>query len=385
MKILHIASFNGNIGDNAHHNGFRKNFQKLLSDNIEWTNLEIRNFYKSWNKMKFDLNFVEIANQYDLLVIGGGNFFEICHEYSSNGTTIDITIEILKKIKPSIFFNALGFDTHLGYTEETKKNFKIFIDYLLSNPEKYFVSFRNDGAQYNYRELYGKIPNNLYIIPDGGFFIDNIVPLMKKYSNFKYIGVQLACDMFEKRFKIFSYEDFCKKIADLCIKFLNENPNYKLLFFPHIYSDYKIIMDVTSHFNDFYLKNNVEIASYMTGQNSEKIFFNEYKKCDLLLGMRFHANVCAIALNIPTIAIVTYPQIYNLYKELNLLDRCIEVNQPDFFNELSELIEESIKKEKNLKKRYQEIKFNIEEQQEKNYTILKKWLSRNLKMENKNE
>ena len=26
MKILHIASFNGNIGDNAHHNVFRKKF-----------------------------------------------------------------------------------------------------------------------------------------------------------------------------------------------------------------------------------------------------------------------------------------------------------------------------------------------------------------------
>ena len=154
MKILHIASFNGNIGDNAHHNGFRKNFSKLIDEEIEWKNLEIRNFYKSWNKMKFDEKFVEESNYYDLIIIGGGNFFEICHEYSCTGTTIDISLELLKQIKSKIFFNALGFDINKGYTQETKDKFKIFLDYLLENPDKYFVTFRNDGSKKNYENLY---------------------------------------------------------------------------------------------------------------------------------------------------------------------------------------------------------------------------------------
>ena len=48
MKILHIASFNGNIGDNAHHNGFRKNFSEIIGvRNLIWDELEIRKFY--WN------------------------------------------------------------------------------------------------------------------------------------------------------------------------------------------------------------------------------------------------------------------------------------------------------------------------------------------------
>ena len=122
MKILHLASFNGNIGDNANHNGFRKNFQNLISENIEWKNLEIRNFYKSWNKMKFDEEFIKMVNTYDLLIIGGGNFFEICHEYSSTGTTIDLPIEKLNQIRIPIFFNGLGLDSDKKYTEESKLN-----------------------------------------------------------------------------------------------------------------------------------------------------------------------------------------------------------------------------------------------------------------------
>ena len=44
MKILHLASFTGNIGDNANHSGFRYWFEKY-NDEAEWTELEIREFY----------------------------------------------------------------------------------------------------------------------------------------------------------------------------------------------------------------------------------------------------------------------------------------------------------------------------------------------------
>ena len=57
LKTLHLASFEGNIGDNANHNGFYKHLQqnKLFTFNID--KLEIREFY--WKKnflMKVLLN-----------------------------------------------------------------------------------------------------------------------------------------------------------------------------------------------------------------------------------------------------------------------------------------------------------------------------------------
>lgn len=381
MKILHIASFNGNIGDNAHHNGFRKNFEKIVKKTIFWDELEIRNFYKSWNKMKFDNSFVKIANSYDLIVIGGGNFFEICHEYSSTGTTIDITIEILKQIKTPIFFNAIGFDIYKGYTEKTKNDFKMFLDYLLNNSKKYFVTFRNDGSKNNYLKLYGNLPKNLYIVPDGGFFL-NSINKGKKNNKVNYIGINLACDMLEKRLKNISYDDFCQNIANIYIEFLNKNSNYKLVFFPHIFSDYKIILDVTKYFTDIHLKYNIEIAPYFTGQNSEKEFFNFYRKCDLLTGMRFHTNVCGIALNIPTIGIKSYPKLYDLYQEIGLKERCLDINEDNFFEKYLNILNITLNNQEEIKKEYKLKKWELLKEKDKVYSILEKWLKAQNKINN---
>ena len=74
MRILHIASFNGNIGDNASHIGLR-NILKTLGVIATIDQIEIRRFYKNYSlfdKQSFDEDFVKMANQYDLVVFGGG-------------------------------------------------------------------------------------------------------------------------------------------------------------------------------------------------------------------------------------------------------------------------------------------------------------------------
>ena len=55
MKILHLASFTGNIGDNFNHLGFRSWFTKTTKIQPSWENLEIRDFY--WKKKSYDHDF----------------------------------------------------------------------------------------------------------------------------------------------------------------------------------------------------------------------------------------------------------------------------------------------------------------------------------------
>lgn len=376
MKILHIASFNGNIGDNAHHNGFRKNFSEIIGvRDLIWDELEIRKFYKSWNEMKFGEDFVKLANNYDLIVIGGGNFFEICHEYSNTGCTIDISIDILEKIKVPIFFNALGFDIYKGYSNETKNNFKKFMDYLIKNSQKYFITFRNDGSDKNYIKLYNILPKEIKIIPDGGFFLESCSDYILNDKS-KYIGINLACDMIEKRLKNQTYEEFCKKLSDVYRKFISINQNYKLLFFPHILTDYKIIMDVLKSFSDKEIKYNVEIAPYLTGQNSEKDFFRNYLKCDLLTGLRFHTNVCGIALNIPTIGLKSYPKLSDLYDDIGLEERCLDVNSDNFFDDYYQELLKTIENKEKIKKEYDKIWNSLKRRQVDTYIELRNWLNK---------
>ena len=93
MKILHLASFSGNIGDNASHMGLRKILSELLDFN-QINNIEIRDFYKSTSekyKKYFDETFVDLCNNYDLVIWGGGGYLDYWVPDSKTGSTFDIS------------------------------------------------------------------------------------------------------------------------------------------------------------------------------------------------------------------------------------------------------------------------------------------------------
>ena len=127
MQILQVASFNGNIGDCANHAGFRREWERQIGS-AEFENLEMRYFYQSWNQCKFDESFAQLANQYDLLIFGGGGFFELKWDYSSTGTTIDLPERILEKIRTPILFNCIGTSISKGASESAIKKFDIFLE-----------------------------------------------------------------------------------------------------------------------------------------------------------------------------------------------------------------------------------------------------------------
>ena len=76
IKALHVASFNGNVGDNASHNGFRKRLIDSLGCSIHFNEVEIREFYESWDMGNLNMDdFIAQCNSYDLVIFSGGNFF----------------------------------------------------------------------------------------------------------------------------------------------------------------------------------------------------------------------------------------------------------------------------------------------------------------------
>ena len=72
VRALHVASFDGNVGDIGQILGFRRQLAMNTDLEITYSNLEIREFYNSWNMRKFDESFVEYANKFDLIIFGGG-------------------------------------------------------------------------------------------------------------------------------------------------------------------------------------------------------------------------------------------------------------------------------------------------------------------------
>src|SRR5699024_1444214 len=155
INALHIASFNGNIGDNANHNGLRRNLEEILDNNISFDEIEMREFYQSWNLRDFNSNeFIDLCNSYDLIIIGGGNFFELKWDYSYTGTTVNLSDVTLSRIKTPILFFGLGCDIGKGSNRSTIKKFDNFLE-MVTDSEQFMVTVRNDGSYETIEKLYG--------------------------------------------------------------------------------------------------------------------------------------------------------------------------------------------------------------------------------------
>lgn len=362
MKVLHVASFNGNIGDHANHRGFRRCFSEYIGDDFVFDELEIREFYRSWGIRKFDSTFVDYVNQYDLLIIGGGNYFELCWDYSQTGTTIDLSIDLLKQIKPKIVFNGMGIDDKNGTVNpDNITKFKIFLEYIINN-KNILLSVRNDGSKEIANKYFSKkINDNILRIPDGGFFINP-----KEYNHVeipqgkKLIAINLAGDSENIRFSNDGRDgrltkiQFVDECADSINEILSKYNDVHLVMTAHIVKDYEIIVAVLNKVNDFYVRTRVTVAPCVNGNITDGDYiFDLYRKADMVIGMRYHANVCAIAVGTPTIGIVNFSKHKELYRDILMEDRIVASDEIEFSKRLVNKIDFSMS---NLSKLEQENK-----------------------------
>lgn len=271
---------------------------------------------------------------------GGGGFFELKWDYSSTGTTLDLSEETLSNIKKPVLFNCIGTSIAKGATASTKNKFENFLD-LVTRDNKYMVTVRNDGSFELINELYNKkFSNRILKVPDGGFFCE-----LQEYRHYELlpnavnIAINIAGDMPEIRFpnqgSTISKDLFIDKFAVLCNELLEYQDNIRIIFVPHIYSDLGIISRILEKIKDEYLRTRVTCSGYYNGLNTDGLAsFDIYRNCDLILGMRYHANVVPIGMNKPTILLGTYDAHIKLYQDLDIMHRCICVNEKDFEEKL---------------------------------------------------
>jgi polysaccharide pyruvyl transferase WcaK-like protein len=377
IKVLQLASFEGNIGDNANHAGSKYKFSSNLNVQMEFENHEIREYF--WGERKFDKNFAKYVNEFDLLIIGGGNFFELWVDKSSNNTSIDIDIPILKSIETPILFYALGMDAGMGVTSAGISKFKTWLDYVIAQ-KRFLLSLRNDGSYDTASRYLGpEYMRHFHVVPDGGFFTKVIqhehaeIPKAKRV-----IGVNIAGDMPDIRFpnnnpNDITYKSHLTALGLLFQKILYANEDIHLVFYPHIYKDLGIISELLYELGDKLSRNRITVAPYLHGDMAQDYIFDSYRHCDIIMGNRFHTNVCAIGLNVPTIGFVNYPQIQYLYHELNLEDRIVHVNILGFEDILEQMIYETMSNKKEIQERYKQVLLILHEKADLFHKIVEEW------------
>lgn len=335
-RILHIASFYGNVGDAANHAGFYARLKAAIGD-FEVEQLEIRRSY--WGEWAFDERFVDLANAHDLVVFGGGNFFELWVEKSRTGCTIDLPPELSAKIRVPMYFNGLGCDPYKGASEGNILKFRRFLDGLLESGRN-LVTCRNDGSWRTLNEQIGPTyASQIREVPDGGFFIGEALgSFSARRSKGPTVGISLAGDMPELRFGRstrgwcgLGHEGFVAHLASTLERIDAERADVTFVLFPHIFRDLELIGAVLERVSDRIRRTKCRVAPYVVGPDSHLEIFDEYAHCDAVFGMRFHSMVCSIGMGKTPIGLVTYPKILDTLERVGLGELAFryDLNSPD--------------------------------------------------------
>lgn len=342
MNILHVASFVGNVGDNASHKGLNFLLKKFFHEfSIE--RMEIRKFYKNYtgkDKRKFDSAFVDYANKFDLVIIGGGGFLDYWIEGSETGTTIDIHPDLVSKINTPTLISSVGCAPHRNVPQENIAKFKVFLEKVNQN-ENIKILVRNDGSiNYINQDIGTNYLNYVTEILDNGFFYQSELNYVENVYGDNYVAVNITNDQITMNSKLISpinKNDYLKEMKSV-INYLTLNKKLKVVFVPHIYSDLKAVSELIELLDDNVRREYISVAPCVQYDEGAELIFNIYKNSLFSLGTRFHANVCSLALNVPTIGLVALDRVKYIYDEIDERKLYVRLDS-DFSKELNEKID----------------------------------------------
>lgn len=342
MKILHIASFQGNIGDIQNHKCFYAALRGALGADFVVEKIEIREFYFNVRLRRFDIAFAEYINNFDLLVLGGGGFFDVRWEQSSTGTSLDISEEFMQMVKVPVLVNAMGYHEYAD-TLKPYKSFERFIKRALD--KKWFVSLRNDGSLERMKRRFPDLDtSDITVVPDNAFATE--YKRAENHFEKDAIGMCLTDDLLTEEYnKGITKDIFFAEIVRLVNVFLNKN--YILVFFQHTPQDIQLISELLAQVPDLKKRTQIIVAAYDThGEYSVEQYLNYYRMCDAFVAMRFHANIFSLTQHIPCIALAGHEQIEGLYNELKFSEQCIVMNELSFAEQLENKIEAVLRNRK---------------------------------------
>lgn len=375
LRVLHVASFRGNIGDHANHQAFYTYFTKHIP--AEFTQIEMRKFYRNRNELKFDSEFVKTVNSYDLLVLGGGAFFDLAWDYSQTGTTLDISEDVIDQITVPVLVNAMGYHEFGSVEDANVEKFKKFLTHV-KQKDNWFLSLRNDGSADRVMHRYGDVGKDMRRVPDHGFYFvpEKYNQLLLDRTDTQWIGCNVTNDLFTEEFnKGMTTDAFNEQMGQFVNTFLSET-EHNIVFFLHAHQDVETIGKVMPFIEDKYKRERIVVSPLLSDKQQLEQVFDMYRACAVMVGMRFHANVCAIAQTIPTIGLAGHEQISALYDELDMPERCIKVDSADWSTKLRSTLQETLSSGDAIRETYRGLVDQLSAQGDAFIVDVKAWLQK---------
>lgn len=326
LSALHLASFVGNLGDNAMHDGE----YRTRSEDLPWTlthrPCEVRDFIH-WRRRAFDETFVAEANEADIVVVGGFSLFQLWRENTSSGTYLEAGPDLFAAIRRPILFHGLGVDATRGVSPVAVARTRAFLDEMLGFDHCRF-SLRNDGSCDFIRDHLGAAyADAMQVVPDGGLFAaPQAWPHPGLPEGSRFIAVNLAGDMPDKRYAGADGEDLTERFAAAIASGIGEllaaDETLTCVFVPHIYSDFGPIGAVLNVLGDRLRRERVVVAGLAQGEGGWSASFDLYRRASAVIAMRYHAGLASIGFGAPVFGISTHHKIAGQFAAMGLSDRC---------------------------------------------------------------
>ncbi|VEF49058.1 colanic acid biosynthesis protein [Bacillus freudenreichii] len=312
-RILVNAYFAKNLGDDL--------FLKVLFDrypNVIWSlltpNLEYEKIFNNYRNVKiiksllvkvgpkrFNLfqklnDLLLNYNGYDaFLTIGGSIFMENSRWKEVLVQKRELPERFKKNNKKNFILGAnFGPYTNKLFLDEHRNFFKLFDD----------ICFR-DSYSYNL------FPNedNVRFAPDIVFNLQKSLTIEKE----KCVAVSVICLQNRKELKQYS-EMYYQKVIQLMERYIIKGYKIKLCSFCEREGDLEIINYLINKINTKY-KNQIKVINY---HDDIDTFLDEFEKCEVVIGTRFHSVILAFIFNQGILPIIYSDKTYNVLKDLNM-------------------------------------------------------------------
>lgn len=366
IKIWHTATHSTNIGDAALICGIHSTIREDWGEAVEFIPDHLMRYDTYWGSKKFDIDLVEqINSKSDLLLIGGGGMIDGGRGNKGTGMAFNLPFPLWGEIRVPIAFYALG--QNLFPNQRYWHSIKLLqlINYAASK-ENILFSVRNDGPLERLKAMFSTPIAGVEEIPDPGLYVptqnvDQAVLCPEKIN----IVIQLAGDnpfnrfgcsywkyvaVWGKRVLRDQMRQYFKKVGKALQEVAKDYPvNYILC--PHLVRDFFVLSEFVACIPTGFSRFNFNVSNVLRGVNQAPVFFDLYRKADIVIGMRGHSVICGIGVGTPTIGLSSHDKIKGFMDSVGFHDRMLEIKDPGLESKLAKTIATVIQNREGEKQR----------------------------------
>jgi polysaccharide pyruvyl transferase WcaK-like protein len=371
IRIWHIASHTTNIGDGALISGIHSTLREDWPGPIEFMNDPLMEYTDFWGKKEFNRELVERINgECDMLLIGGGGMLDGARAHHRTGMAFNLPHPLWREIKVPVVFYALGVNLFRSQRYWHKNQLKKTIAYILSN-SRMLLSFRNDGSLHRAREILNGELQHAYDIPDPGLYVplkdtdhpvlleDKINILFQPSGDNPYFRfncpywrlIPLAGKHILERRVRKHFTQIGKAFEAILNKY-----EVNFILCPHLVRDFGVMHDFISCLSPRVSRFYFNASGVLRGTSRADVFFDLYRKSDLVIGMRGHSVICAVGVGTPVVAISTHDKVDGFMHSVALEDRLVQLPATDKDSKLLDVVRQVIENKEQEKQRLADIR-----------------------------